>query len=504
MCGIAGTGHQRRRTRSIERCSSGCAPRCATAARTRRASTCPTASASGSSGCAIIDLETGDQPIFNEDGTVVVVLNGEIYNYRELRERLAARGHVFATAGRHRGDRPPLRGARRRAASSELHGMFAFALWDRRRRGSCWRATGSARSRSSTASATAALTLRLRARRAPARPRRPARARPRTRSTRYLAFRYVPAPRERLRGGAQAPAGLDARARARAGPGSSATGALDYARKRRSPTCARSCTRRSASSIRAATRRRLVADVPLGAFLSGGVDSAAVVAAMAEALAAARCGRSRSASSTEDFDELPLARPVAERFGTEHHELVVEPDALRDRSRGSCATTASRSPTPRRSRASTSREMARRHVTVALNGDGGDESFAGYTRYVGQAAARPRSTGVPIAVRRLLARAGRRVAPGSGRIDGLAQPRAPARRRRSPLDRPGAVRSRTCRRSTAWTATRSTRPSTASSPRRRCVPGAVADLWSASIAQLDSSTGCSTSTSRPTSRTTCW
>ena len=71
--------------------------RSSTAAPTRAACTSPPASASASSGCAIIDLATGDQPIFNEDRTVAVVLNGEIYNYRELRERLEARGHTFAT-----------------------------------------------------------------------------------------------------------------------------------------------------------------------------------------------------------------------------------------------------------------------------------------------------------------------------------------------------------------------------------------------------------------------
>ena len=82
----------------------------------------------------IIDLETGDQPIYNEDGSVAVVLNGEIYNFRELRARARARGHTLRARRRHRGDRPPLRGAGRRLRATACSGMFAFALWDARRR----------------------------------------------------------------------------------------------------------------------------------------------------------------------------------------------------------------------------------------------------------------------------------------------------------------------------------------------------------------------------------
>ena len=117
--------------------------------------------------------------------------------------------------------------------------------------------------------------------------------------------------------------------------------------------------------------------MPLGAFLSGGVDSSAVVAAMAEASDAAGedvLDRLRN----EKFDELPLARLVAERFGTDHHELVVEPDAMElipriVRHYGEPFADSSAIPTFYLA------ELARRHVTVALNGDGGDESFAGYT-----------------------------------------------------------------------------------------------------------------------------
>ena len=143
--------------------------------------------------------------------------------------------------------------------------------------------------------------------------------------------------------------------------------------------------------IRAATARRLISDVPLGAFLSGGVDSAAVVAAMAEA--SSRPVQTFSIGFThEKFDELPLARLVAERFGTDHHELVVEPRAMElipriVRHYGEPFADDSAIPSFYLA------EMARRHVTVALNGDGGDESFGGYTRYVVNQAAAARASG---------------------------------------------------------------------------------------------------------------
>ena len=134
----------------------------------------------------------------------------------------------------------------------------------------------------------------------------------------------------------------------------------------------------------------------------------------------------------EKFNELPLARLVAQRFGTEHTSSSSSL-ARSSSSRGSCATTASRSPTPRRSRRFYLAEMARRHVTVALNGDGGDESFGGYTRYVANAAS-ARLQRIPLALRR--GARGRRPARPRERHDRLvAQPRAPhggdARARRS-------------------------------------------------------------------------
>ena len=160
--------------------------------------------------------------------------------------------------------------------------------------------------------------------------------------------------------------------------------------------------------------------MPLGAFLSGGVDSSAVVAAMAEA--SSQPVKTFSVGFTsEKFNELPLARLVAERFGTEHHELMVEPRALElipriVRHYGEPFADDSAIPSFYVA------EMARRHVTVALNGDGGDESFAGYPRYVANLAA-ARLERIPRRVRRTAGGGRRRAFPRAARsTPGVAGP----------------------------------------------------------------------------------
>ena len=130
----------------------------------------------------------------------------------------------------------------------------------------------------------------------------------------------------------------------------------------------------------------MIADVPLGAFLSGGIDSSAVVAAMAEA-SPAPVRTFSIGFDHERFDELPHARAISQRFGTIARGVRRPRRRRGDRAASSCATTASRSPTPPRSRRFQLAALTRTHVTVALNGDGGDESFAGYQRYVANAVA---------------------------------------------------------------------------------------------------------------------
>ena len=325
----------------------------------------------------VIDLETGDQPISNEDGTVVVVLNGEIYNYRELRNELESRGHRFATNG----DTETIVHLYEEHGEDcvrHLHGMFAFALWDARRRqlsiardrvGKKPLYYAARRRRLSFASELAGA------------PRgRDGLARGGSRGHRQL-------PRLRLRPGSRdAPSERcgSSRPRTRSSgatgvSSSTATGRSTTGRS--SPVSRRTRLReRIRSAVRAATRRRMVADVPLGAFLSGGIDSSTVVAAMAEA-SSSPVKTFSIGFDRQPFDELAHASRIAELFETEHHEFVVRPAAVEVlprivRHHGEPFADSSAIPSYYLA------EMTRRHVTVALNGDGGDEAFGGYSRYV--------------------------------------------------------------------------------------------------------------------------
>ena len=335
---------------------------------------------------AVIDIEHGDQPISNEDGSVVVVFNGEIYNYRELRAELAAGGHRFRTDGDtevivHLYEEHGVDCVEHAARHVRLRALGRAAA------GACSSpATASARSRSSTPCATARsrFASELRALLAGPRDRRATSTRRRSTATSPTATcrrRSAPSPRVR-----KLPPG---RRRWSAQDGRVALERywqLDYGPQARRVDEPRSCCERIREELRAATRRRLVADVPLGAFLSGGIDSSAVVAAMARVPQRARARPSRSASTTSRFDELPHARAVAELFGTDHEEFDVRPDAIEIvpqlvRHYGEPFADSSAIPTFYLA------ELTRRHVTVALNGDGGDEIFAGYTRYVANALA---------------------------------------------------------------------------------------------------------------------
>ena len=355
----------------------------------------------------IIDLATGDQPIFNEDGTVAVVLNGEIYNFRELRERLTASGHQFRT-GSDTEVIVHLYEELGRDCVRELHGMFGLAIWDSRRRelvlardrlGKKPLLYALGDGKISFASEFGALLqdeeisreLDLEALDA------------------YFAYRYVPAPLTALRAVRKLPPAHTLTFGPR-GIRLERYWSLDYGR--RFEGTAQEALEEIRSHLRRAVRKRMVSDVPLGAFLSGGVDSAAVVAAMAEA--SERPVQTFSIGFEGELNELPLARLVAERFGTEHHELMVEPKAIEVipkivRHYGEPFADATAIPTFYLA------EMARRHVTVALNGDGGDEAFAGYTRYVAQVAL-GKVGRLPAPARRLLSAVAARV-PRSGKID---------------------------------------------------------------------------------------
>jgi asparagine synthase (glutamine-hydrolysing) len=331
---------------------------------------------------SILDLAGGHQPMSLPvaDGALTLVFNGEIYNFAELRDRLKALGSTFST----RSDTEVILHAYRQwgpAAVRELDGMFALALWDAPRRRLYlardrfgkkplyfWRL----RNRIAFASTLTALLQH------PGVPR----VLDDEAVAEYLALEYVVAPRTILAGVEKLPPATQLILDAESGRVTAERYwelRVDGAANRLSPAEATAeLTRR----LTLAVRRRLVADVPLGIFLSGGVDSSTVAALAAREHAGIETFSVRFADPS--FDESRYARAVAAHLGTRHHEeelsldeaagIVGQLGEILDEpiADGSIV------PTYLLSR------FARRHVTVALGGDGGDELFAGYPTYVAQ------------------------------------------------------------------------------------------------------------------------
>lgn len=346
---------------------------------------------------AIIDLQTGEQPVANEDGSVSVVLNGEIYNYRELRAELEARGHVFRSASDtevlpHLYDEYGAAGMLER-----LNGMFAFALWDARARrlflardpfGEKPLYWGVFNGQLLFASEPKVLL-----------------AHPSVRTglnlealRQYLAYDYVPAPLSIYEGIHKLPAAHALTledGEVKVWP----YWRLSYRKAERTPS-EDEAAERLRELLADSVRMRLVADVPLGVLLSGGVDSSAV-AALAVRASAATVKTFSISFAEKSFDESRYARAVADFLGTDHHEerlsanlgadLVGEIGSWMDEPLSDPSVV----PTYLLSR------FTRQHVTVALGGDGGDEVFAGYPMYSGHRIAR-RYEQVPAALRRLV------------------------------------------------------------------------------------------------------
>jgi asparagine synthase (glutamine-hydrolysing) len=333
---------------------------------------------------SIIDLAGGHQPIENEDGSAVVVQNGEIYNYRELKAELEGRGHRFATDC----DTEVLVHLYEEHGEGfveRLRGMFAIALWDKRRRRLLlardrfgikplyYRRSGDGLSFASELKAMLEL------------PGFSREVDPKAVAA-YLAFNSIPAPLTIFAEARKLPPGhllsgeggkVEVRRYAR--PGADTAAAL---RGGSAAQLAAELREVLDDSVRA----HLVADVPVGVLLSGGVDSGGLAA-----LASRHCAepvRTFSIGFEEaGFDELARARLVAERYGTDHHELVVRPDAVEllprlveafDEPFGDSSAL----PTYLVS------ELAAGEVKVALSGEGGDELFGGYYTYVADLLAR--------------------------------------------------------------------------------------------------------------------
>ena len=347
---------------------------------------------------SIIDLATGHQPIANEDGSLWIVFNGEIYNHRELRDDLLARGHRFAT---HSDTEAILHLYEEHGveAFSRLRGMFAFAIWDARKQeltiardrfgkkplyyavlpeglyfGSelkCLRVAGVPLELDREA-------LRL-----------------------YFQFSYIPDPFTPYRSVRKLAPGAWIRYGAEASLTQGSYWKLPpFTDRRRPETPAEDETAgRVRELFDESVRIRMIADVPLGAFLSGGIDSSSVVASMA--LQSPDPVKTFSIGFEEtDFNELPYAAAVAKQYKTDHHEIVVRPNCVDlasqlvrsfDEPFGDSAAI----PTFIVS------EFARRYVKVALSGDGGDELFGGYKSLLDVDRHRP-ADALPRAVRRMI------------------------------------------------------------------------------------------------------
>ncbi|HEX9818065.1 MAG TPA: asparagine synthase (glutamine-hydrolyzing) [Methylomirabilota bacterium] len=329
---------------------------------------------------AVIDLVTGRQPMSSEDGAITIVYNGEIYNFRALRAELEACGHRFRTQS----DTEVILAAWQAEGArcvERLRGMFALAIWDAHRR-----ALFLARDRLGKkplyywqGGGVFAFASEIKALLCHAGPGRDVDG---TALHHYLAYGYTPAGRSAFAGILKLP------------PGHTATlsaGTLTARRYWSLPAPPAAGPRpafpelaaRLRHEIREAVRLRLESDVPLGAFLSGGVDSSVVVASMREVtsgrLATFSIGFGAAGTS---YDERPFARQVAARFGTEHHEEILEPKAAElapQIVRGFDEPFADSSAIATFAVAA----ATARHVKVALSGIGGDETFAGYPRYLG-------------------------------------------------------------------------------------------------------------------------
>jgi len=340
---------------------------------------------------AVIDPLTGNQPLFNEDRSVAVTCNGEIYNFQALRGELERRGHSFRTGS----DAEVICHLYEELGPDclhRLHGMFAIALWDQRaarmmlaidrmgvkplywaplRRGLVYASEASA------VLVSGAL-----------RPRPDPEA-----IMQYLTLQYMPAPLTGLEGLRKLAPGERLLFDGRSAHVEHWWRLPEW--RKPAPISGTDALARVDEALRDATRRRLVSDVPVGALLSGGIDSSIVVSYMAE-----HADQVKTFSidvPVDGYSEASHAHDVSRTFSTDHHELVVEPHMLP----ASIETIgaigepfADSSAIPTRLVA----QLARSHVTVALAGDGGDEAFGGYQRYVDlQRLDRWRPAGRPIA-----------------------------------------------------------------------------------------------------------
>jgi asparagine synthase (glutamine-hydrolysing) len=324
---------------------------------------------------SIIDLKSGQQPIHNQDRSSWIVFNGEIYNYLELREKLEKLGHTFYTNS----DTEAIVHAFDQYGSDcpkHLRGMFAFAIWNestqelfiaRDRVGKKPLLYALVNGQLIFGSEFSALLLHPDVSRD---------IQPEALDY-YLSFMCIPAPLTAYKAIRKLEPGHWLRWR---------KGEIELQRywqpdfTKKLDISEEEAGERTVEILRDAVRVRLMSEVPLGAFLSGGIDSSAVVALMSQE-SSERVKTFSIGFEEQDFSELHHARRIAEHVGAEHHEFIVRPDAVEVlpilvEHYGEPYADSSAVPTYYVAR------ETRKHVTVALNGDGGDESFAGYERYI--------------------------------------------------------------------------------------------------------------------------
>ena len=324
---------------------------------------------------SIIDLSGGHQPVFNEDRSAWIVFNGEIYNFPELRPELEKRGHRFYT----KTDTEVIIHLYEEMGADcvqKLRGMFSLAIYDRTKRKLVL-----ARDRLGKKPLHYALLKdklyfgsEIKSILAVA----PELAEVNAQGLlEYLYYGYVPDPITAFTGIQKLPPGH----------------LLEFEKGKiqirqywdlpeyntHVPKSEEECLEELEHRLLEATRIRLISDVPLGAFLSGGIDSSTIVALMARASS----GPVKTFSigfTKDDFNEAEYARIVARKFGTDHHEMILEPNVVETVEH---LTSSLEEPFGDSSMLPTYyvSQMARQHVTVALSGDGGDEIFAGYDRY---------------------------------------------------------------------------------------------------------------------------
>jgi asparagine synthase (glutamine-hydrolysing) len=323
---------------------------------------------------SIIDLSSGHQPMCNEDGSIWIVFNGEIYNFPELQKSLTARGHVFQShcdteAIIH------LYEDYGEACVEHLRGMFAFAIWDQNRRHLLL-----ARDRVGIKPLYYCQTGRRLLFGSEIKAILQAPGVERTIDLEalqdYLTYLWVPAPKSIFRGIRKLPPGYTAVFDTH---GLRLREYWDLKYPEPSTAGARELGERFLAEMEESVKIHMLSDVPLGAFLSGGVDSSSVVATMAR-LSGAPVVTNSIGFAEQAFNELHYADLVAEKFQTEHHREIVRPDQVEVVNQlawnfDEPFADYSSIPTYYVSK------MAREHVTVALSGDGGDESMAGYRKY---------------------------------------------------------------------------------------------------------------------------